>query len=98
MKSVKENRGLIVWLLAARNYCCGLPRDRVPDQPFCGSGEASALISLALSQAMAELLKAPEVRRQMSCRSLDIAVRVAPREWAEGLVRAAGANSGEGRG
>jgi len=54
--------------------------------------------SQGLLQAMEQVLNAPELRRQMSDRSLEISSRFTPQAWAEGVVRAVAANSGEDRG
>ena len=52
----------------------------------------------ALSRAMDRLLNAPELRRQMGHRSLEISSQFTPEVWAEGLVRAIAGNLGESRG
>jgi glycosyltransferase involved in cell wall biosynthesis len=54
--------------------------------------------SEAWSQAMDQLLNAPELQRQMSHRSLEISSQFTPEAWAEGLVRAIAGNLGESRG
>ena len=52
----------------------------------------------ALSQAMRQLLNAPELLRDMSHRSLEISSRFTPQAWADGIVRAVASPAGELRG
>jgi len=52
----------------------------------------------ALSQAMDQLLNAPQLQRQMGHHSLEISSRFTPEAWAQGLVRAIAGNLGESRG
>jgi glycosyltransferase involved in cell wall biosynthesis len=52
----------------------------------------------ALSQAMIEMLKAPELQTQMGHHSLEMSSRFTPKTWAAGLVRAVAGNLGESRG
>ena len=93
-------------LVVNEGMACGLPVI-VTDVAGCVAGLVrdgdngyivGAADPEALSGAMARLLSAPDLRKQMGHRSREISLQFTPQAWAEGLVRAIDGNFGDGRG